>query len=112
VLTGHTNHLLSVVFTPDGQTLISSGEDSSVRLWRVDTGECLRILEIHINWVLSVALSPDGQTLATGSDGKTVKFWDITTGECIRTLPDYNSYVWALAYAHWEAMSIILTVKF
>ena len=100
VLTGHTNHLLSVLFTPDGQTLISSGEDSSVRLWQVDTGECLRILEIHINWVLSVALSPDGQTLATGSDGKTVKFWDITTGECIRTLPDYNSYVWAIDYAH------------
>jgi len=100
VLTGHTNHLLSVVFTPDGQTLISSGEDSSVRLWRVHTGECLRVLEIHINWVLSVALSPDGQTLATGSDSKTVKFWDITTGECIRTLPDYNSYVWAIDYAH------------
>src|SRR5919202_1946227 len=100
LLLGHTNRLLSVFFTPDGQTLISSGEDSYVRLWRVHTGECLRILEIHINWVLSVALSPDGQTLATGSDGKTVKFWDITTRECIRTLPDYNSYVWAIDYAH------------
>ncbi|MCP2728856.1 NB-ARC domain-containing protein [Limnofasciculus baicalensis] len=103
VLTGHTNHLLSVIFTPDGQTLISSGEDQTVRLWQVVMGECLRIIETHINWVLSVALSPDGGTLATGSDGKMVKFWDITNGACIGTLPDYNSYVWALAYAHWRS---------
>jgi len=99
-LSGHNNHLLSVIFSPDGQTLISSSKDKTVRFWRVATGECLQIIETHINWILSMALSPDGKTLVTGSDKKAVKFWDITTGECRGTLADYNSNVWAIAYAH------------
>ncbi|MBW4629328.1 MAG: CHAT domain-containing protein [Brasilonema octagenarum HA4186-MV1] len=91
----------------NGQTLVTGSEDQTVRVWDVNTGECLQILETHINWVLSIALSPvrvaspQGfkQTLVTASDGTTVKFWDLASGECIRILPDYNSYVWAVAFS-------------
>ena len=51
----------SVAFSPDGMTLASAGQDSTVRLWDVETGqEKFSILKGHTHRVYSVAFSPDG----------------------------------------------------
>ena len=41
--------------------------DSSVRIWDVETGATVRVIEGHANSVESIAFSPDGRTLATVS---------------------------------------------
>ncbi|MDT9196460.1 WD40 repeat domain-containing protein, partial [Limnospira sp. PMC 1245.20] len=71
--------LLSVSFSPDGQTLASGSSDNTVRLWDVATGRELRQLTGHTNSLLSVSFSPDGQTLASGSSDNTVRLWDVAT---------------------------------
>jgi WD40 repeat protein len=81
ILTGHTNWVHSVAFSPDGKTLASGSGDQTVRLWDVATGRQIgKPLTGHTDFVTSVAYSSDGKTLASGSDDGTVRLWDVATG--------------------------------
>ena len=77
LLTGHTEPVDSLAFSPDGSTLASGSLDTTVRLWDAATGERLNTLTGHKNWVRSVAFSPDGTTLASGSRDGTVLLWPL-----------------------------------
>ena len=57
-LAGHTAHVWSVAFSPDGQLLASGSVDRTVRLWRVGDGGLARVLA-HPEGVTFVAFSPD-----------------------------------------------------
>ncbi|NEQ65816.1 MAG: hypothetical protein F6K21_10000, partial [Symploca sp. SIO2D2] len=70
-----TNSVNTVVFSPDGKTLVSGSKDKTINLWDVTTGELLYQQQAHTDSVLSLAISPDGQTLASGSADGTIKIW-------------------------------------
>jgi hypothetical protein len=70
--------LLSVLFSPDGRTLASSGPDNKVHLWEVATGRERHRLEGHRGRVTSLSFSADGNRLISGSNDTSVLIWDLT----------------------------------
>ncbi|MFJ2925629.1 trypsin-like peptidase domain-containing protein [Streptomyces massasporeus] len=83
---GHTFHhtaaLQSVLFSPDGQTLATTGDDDTTQLWDATVGPHLHTLRGSND----PAFSPDGRTIATTDDDGTTRLWDSTTGRPRHTL--------------------------
>ena len=69
--------VLSVAFSPDGNTLASGDYDKNVTLWDVKTGQPINKLSGHSDIVRTLAFSLDGKTLASGSADKTIILWDM-----------------------------------
>jgi WD40 repeat protein/predicted Ser/Thr protein kinase len=80
VLRGHTAPLTGLLFTPDGQRVVTSSEDHTVRVWHLATGQST-VLSGHTGPVKHLTLSPDGRTLASTSKDGTVRLWEVETGE-------------------------------
>ena len=71
--------------------LTSGSDDCTIGVWRVSSGECIKILKGHSFTVNSVVFSPNGEYLASGSWDKTIGVWRVSSGERIKTLKGHNS---------------------
>jgi len=98
-LKGHTTSVNSVVFSPDGQRLASTGDDGTVKVWDATIGQETLTLRGHTKEVYGVAFSPDGQRLASASKDGTVKVWDATTGQETLTLEGHSRLVSGVAFS-------------
>uniref|UniRef100_A0A673IS22 Apoptotic protease-activating factor 1 n=1 Tax=Sinocyclocheilus rhinocerous TaxID=307959 RepID=A0A673IS22_9TELE len=93
-LTGHTRTVHHCQFTDDGETLITSSEDTTVRVWKWRTGECL-VLEGHKEPVRKFHLlnnSSSSHLFSWSFDG-TLKVWDLNRGHMLQDLECHKGAV-------------------
>jgi WD40 repeat protein len=63
------------------------GEDGSVRLVDLETGEQRAAVGSHVAEVLGARFTPDGRTLVTTGAGDDVIVWDVQRATAVETLP-------------------------
>ena len=80
VLEAHGKHAQRALFTPDGETLVTCGQDGAIRLWKVPSFEPDGAFEGHGACVNTLSFSPDGRTLASGSSDGTARIWSFPGG--------------------------------
>ncbi|MFN6516637.1 MAG: protein kinase domain-containing protein [Nostoc sp. CreGUA01] len=97
ILSGHAWAVLTVAFSPDGKILATGGDDKTIKLWDVNTGQLISTLSGHSWSVVSVAFTADGKTLISASWDKTVKLWRVSTAQEIVTLSGHTDSVSAIA---------------
>ncbi len=85
-LFGHRGGLWSIVWTPDGTSIISAGDDHEIRIWNAVTGTTRSIAEGHTDRITALALSPDGHTLASASVDQSIRLWSVPSGDPLGVL--------------------------
>jgi len=91
ILAGHTHSVRAI--SAHGDTLVSGSYDSTVRVWKISTGEQLHVLHGHSQKVYSVVLDHKRNRCISGSMDSLVKIWDLDTGACIHTLEGHSLLV-------------------
>ena len=85
-LYGHTGLVFSVDMSNDMNTIISSSQDKTIKVWDAHTGDLLKTINDHNSIVYCVEFSPNGEQFASCSADSTIKIWDSKTLALINTL--------------------------
>ncbi len=93
----HTNLVKSVCFAGNGRYALSGSDHNTLKLWDVQTGECLRTFSGHTQEVKCVCISGDGKYAISTSWDRTLKLWDVETGTCLRSFPPSANEIFTIS---------------
>lgn len=74
--------------------VVSGSRDATLRLWDIETGQCLHVLMGHVAAVRCVQY--DGNKVVSGAYDYTVKVWDPESESCTHTLQGHTNRVYSL----------------
>jgi WD40 repeat protein len=101
-LSGHTQMVRSLAFSPDGRSLAGSvgdpGVETELKLWDLaNPGTSVRLASGQPT-ILSLAFRPDGRHLAAGGQDGSVAAWDVGSAREVWRRPASRGWATSLAY--------------
>jgi F-box/WD-40 domain protein MET30 len=85
------------------EVIISGSLDNTLKVWSMDTGECLRTLFGHVEGVWSVAF--DKRRFVSGSSDSTIRIWDADSGQALHTLKEHEKGVTSVSLSDTKIIS-------
>jgi WD40 repeat protein len=101
-LRGHTGPVTSCHMSSDCKYVLSCSEDTSLRLWAVQTGQMLREFKGHFEGVTTCRFSGDCKTFVSGGKDTEVIFWNIEQEKQLGMLPDATGHKAAISIICWS----------
>lgn len=100
--TGLSGKVRAIAIHPHGQTLLSCGGDSTIKIWDIISLNSTPIQKLngHSGGVLTLTLSHDGQILASSDQSKNrsyIKVWNLHQGKLLWTLSGHRKQIHSLA---------------
>ena len=90
-LIGHTDRVCSLLTLADGEMLASGSgyRDSTIKIWHVPNGECLRTLRGNFQSVLALQLVDYHRLASSSNDG--IRIWNLENGDNVETICGHRS---------------------
>jgi WD40 repeat-containing protein SMU1 len=90
----HSTAVISVAVSNDGTLLATGSVDGAVKVWRIDTGKCLREITAHDDAVVScLAFSNDASHLLSASHDSTCREFGLRTSRMLKEFRGHTSYI-------------------
>lgn len=91
-LVGHRSGVFAAAFDPTGRFLATVAEDATGRIWDLEGGEQVHVLE-HPGDPEAMDWSPDGSVVVTGCDDGVARVWDPVSGALVHELHEATAAV-------------------
>ncbi|KAI1864893.1 hypothetical protein JX265_004101 [Neoarthrinium moseri] len=82
---GHFDSINSLVYSPDGQRIITTADDGKIKVWDVESGFCIVTFTEHTSGVTACEFAKKGNVLFTSSLDGSVRAWDLIRYRNFRT---------------------------
>jgi WD40 repeat protein/KaiC/GvpD/RAD55 family RecA-like ATPase len=96
-ISGHQGAVQAIAYSPNGQYLVSGGEDQVVKLWKPD-GMLVRTLEGSQGTVKTVAFSSDGKQIAAAGSDRHLYVW-AENGRLSATMRGHQAEIRSVAFS-------------
>ena len=83
---GHSNNTNCLAYSPDGQYIVTGGDDGKVKLWNTMTGFCVVTFQEHTSSISSVLFSHNRKFIVSASYDGTARGYDLTRYRNFKTL--------------------------
>ncbi|KAK2089793.1 U3 snoRNP protein [Saguinus oedipus] len=74
---GHFNSMVALAYSPDGQYIVTGGDDGKVKVWNTLSGFCFVTFTEHSSGVTGVTFTATGYVVVTSSMDGTVRAFDL-----------------------------------
>lgn len=91
--------VLSVLWSPDGKSIVSAGRDGLVQMWDASTGNALFKYNGQAGWVERIAYSHDGKYIAAAYDNNQVQILDANKGTLLYTYKGHSDQVYSVTWS-------------
>lgn len=85
LLVGHSNRVLTVGLTADGERAVSYSAGWTLKVWEIGTADEVNTVDSSIP-MKAVSVTADGRIAVSGSDDGTLTVWEVETGKELRVL--------------------------
>lgn len=98
ILYGHNERVNRAVFSPDGETIISGGEDNRIRIWDSHTGKEIQKFHEHSDGIDDIVFSADGKRFVSIASSS-LNIWDAESKQILIQKTDIFPRVCAVAFS-------------